>query len=137
MQLFGRLTRASLTMAAITAALCLGAVAPAQAAAPKRSAVTSEVQASINDFYRARGGAPLWFAPNSGLAARRLMDLLGTAQADNLNPNRYITKALNRAVHAASRGDRRAIARADLMLSQAFVVKARQANVCESSALTR
>ncbi len=124
MQAFGRLTGVHLAMALAAAAAGLGVATPAQAAQPSRSAVPTQAQASIDEFYRARGNAPLWFAPNSGLAARRLMDLLATAQADSLNPNRYLTRSLTRAVRAASRGDRRAVARADLMLSQAFVAYA-------------
>ena len=124
MQASGRMMSVRAAVALATAAFGLGVLTPATAAAAQRSAVPTQAQASINDFYRARGGAPLWFAPNSGLAVRRLMDLMGTAQADNLNPNRYLTRGLTRAVRAASRGDPRAVARAEQMLSQAFVAYA-------------
>ena len=93
-------------------------IAPAQAAA---SAEGAEVAA----FYRARGGASLWFSPTSGNAAQQLIQQLGTAQADNLNPRRYNARGLARAVQAASRGDPAAVRRADLMLSQALVTYAR------------
>jgi murein L,D-transpeptidase YcbB/YkuD len=47
--------------------------------------------------------------------------LLATAQADHLNPKRYNVKALSRALESARGGDRGAVQRAELMLSQAFV----------------
>ena len=43
----------------------------------------------IADFYRARGGAPLWFAPALAAPAPQLLQLLATAEADRLNPRRY------------------------------------------------
>lgn len=79
----------------------------------------------IADFYRARGGAPLWFAPRSGEAAVQLLQLLETAQADNLNPRRYNVRDLSRAVQAARTGDPAAIQRAEAMLSAAFVAYVR------------
>jgi murein L,D-transpeptidase YcbB/YkuD len=79
----------------------------------------------IGEFYRARGGAPVWLAPTAGSAASQLLQLLGTAHADNLNPRRYSVKNLARALAAASRRDPAAVQRAELMLSQAFVAYAR------------
>jgi len=75
--------------------------------------------------YPARGGAPLWFSPTSGNAARQLIMLLSTAQADHLNPKHYNVKALSRAVDAARGGDPSAVRRADAMLSDALVAYAR------------
>src|SRR5436190_8243375 len=80
---------------------------------------------AIADFYRARGGAPLWFAPKSGNAAQQLLMLLSTAQADHLNPNRYNVKGVARAIQAAQRSEPGATQRADIVLSQAFVAFAR------------
>src|SRR5205085_409812 len=77
---------------------------------------------AVADFYRARGGAPLWFSPRSGNAAQQLLMLLTTARADNLNPSRYNAKGVARAIEAARRGD---VQRAELVLSQAFVAFAR------------
>ena len=79
----------------------------------------------IADFYRARGGAPLWFAPRSGAAAQQLLQLLATAQADNLNSRRYNVQGLTRAVQDAQTGNPAAIQRAEAMLSAAFVAYAR------------
>src|SRR5947209_4600236 len=79
----------------------------------------------IAAFYRARGGAPLWFSPRSGAAAQQLVQLLATAQADNLNPRRYDARGVERAVQDAYRGAPGAMQRAEAMLSAAFVAYAR------------
>jgi murein L,D-transpeptidase YcbB/YkuD len=81
--------------------------------------------AGIASFYRARNGTPLWLSPRSGNAAQQLIQLLGSAGADNLNPRRYQVKSLARAVGAASGGNPAAVQQADAMLSQAFVTYVR------------
>jgi murein L,D-transpeptidase YcbB/YkuD len=120
----------SLRMVAGTAALALAAAtlsiansSPA-AARPSQSYAVPDT-GGVTEFYRARGGAPLWFAPRSGNAAQQLVQLLSTAWADNLNPNRYHARALAKAVQAASRGDPIVVQRAEAMLSQEFVAFAR------------
>jgi murein L,D-transpeptidase YcbB/YkuD len=104
--------------------LALGACAVALVAAPvttsARSAVASSQAADVNAFYRLRGGAPLWLAPRSGAAAQELVQLLATAQADNLNPRRYNVRALQKALDAARSGDPGAVQRAEMALSLAF-----------------
>jgi murein L,D-transpeptidase YcbB/YkuD len=80
---------------------------------------------AVADFYRARGGAPLWLSPSAGNASRDLLQLLATAQADNLNPNRYRVGNLSKALNAASSGNPAAVQRAEMMLSQAFVAYVR------------
>jgi L,D-transpeptidase YcbB len=79
----------------------------------------------IAQFYRARGGAPLWFARTSGTAADQLVQLLASAQADNLNPRRYDVRGLSRAAAEARSGDPAAVQRAEAMFSTAFVAYAR------------
>ncbi|HEX6660856.1 MAG TPA: L,D-transpeptidase family protein [Sphingomicrobium sp.] len=74
----------------------------------------------LGDFYSARKGQPLWFSANSGSGAQALLDLLRNANADGLAPDRYGVAALEQAVAEASSGKRKAIVRADPMLSQAF-----------------
>ena len=54
-----------------------------------------------------------------------MLQLLATAQADNLNPRRYNVRALTRAVQDARSGNPAAIQRAEAMLSEAFVAYAR------------
>ncbi|MFL6722452.1 MAG: L,D-transpeptidase family protein, partial [Sphingomonas sp.] len=104
-----------------------GALAAAATVAPiamPAQARTAAIPASgeIADFYRARGGAPLWLAPNSGPAAQQLVQLLATAQADHLNPRRYDVRGLTRALADARTGSPAAIERAEAMLSSAFVI---------------
>jgi murein L,D-transpeptidase YcbB/YkuD len=111
------LTGAALAAAPIAAVPLL--LAPSPALAARHSDNSS---AEVAAFYRARGGAPLWFSPKSGDAAQQLLMLLSTARADNLNPNRYNVKGVARAIDAARRGD---IQRSELVLSQAFVAFAR------------
>ena len=95
-----------------------GTSADAAVASPSS---TGEIAA----FYRARGGAPLWFSPRAGAAEQQLLSLLATAQADHLNPRRYNVKALTRAVADARSGSPGAVQRAEAMLSEAFVAYAR------------
>jgi murein L,D-transpeptidase YcbB/YkuD len=106
----------------------LAMVMPAMLAtspAGARTAAVAALDGEIADFYRARGGAPLWFAPNAGPAAQQLLQLLASSQADHLNPRRYNVGGLNRAIGAARTGDPAAIQRAEAMLSTAFVAYAR------------
>ncbi|MEP7131175.1 MAG: L,D-transpeptidase family protein [Sphingomicrobium sp.] len=100
----------------------IGIAAPAALSfAPAQASAQTEDGGQIAQFYRSRGGAPLWFSPRSGAAAQQLVQLLATARADNLNPRRYNVRALQRAVQDASRGDPAAIQRAEGLLSGAFV----------------
>ena len=107
-------------------ALCAALVAvtsgdPAQAKAP----AAVQFDGDISQFYRARGGAPLWFGRTSGLAVDQLIQLLASSQADHLNPRRYDIKGLARAAAEARNGDPGAVQRAEALLSSAFVAYAR------------
>ena len=93
-----------------------------QAQAAVRS---NSFNSDIASFYRARGGAALWFSPSAGNAAQQLLMMLTTARSDNLNPNRYNVKGVARAIQAAQRGEPAAIQRAEVVLSQALVAYAR------------
>src|SRR5438094_8591363 len=108
---------AAVTALAVAAPLALP-IAALHAATP------APFDGEIADFYRARGGAPLWFAPNARDAAPQLLQLLATAQADHLNPKRYNVRGLARAVADARTGNPAAIQRAEAMLSAAFVTYA-------------
>jgi L,D-transpeptidase YcbB len=128
----GKLSRGALPLSRIFAAG--GAVAALAIAAPlalgpapamAKAAAPTPFGGEIADFYRARGGAPLWFAPNAGAAAPQLIQLLASAQADQLNPRRYNVRALSRAVADARTGNPAAIQRAEAMLSGALVAYAR------------
>ena len=98
------------------------ALIPSVAAAQSASARTG---GSVEDFYRARGGSPLWFSPTSGNAAQQLLQLLATAKADKLNPKHYNTRAVERAMRDARRGNPAALRKADLLLSREFASYAR------------
>jgi murein L,D-transpeptidase YcbB/YkuD len=106
-------------------ALAAVAVAAPIAIHVQPAAAQGVSDAEIVDFYRARGGAPLWFSPSSAGAAQQLLQLLSTAQADNLNPRRYNVRGLSRAVQDAQSGNPLAVQRAEAMLSAAFVAYAR------------
>ena len=107
--------------AAIAVAVPLG-VHPAPAAA---AVAEPSFGGEISGFYRARGGAPLWFAPSAAGAPQQLLQLLATAQADNLNPKRYNVRGVSRAIADAMRGGPGAVQRAEAVLSAAFVAYAR------------
>src|SRR3982751_1147321 len=116
----GPMKKVSLGLAFAAVAVAVPMVAQVQPAAAQ-----SADDGGIAAFYRGRGGAPLWFAPRSGAAAQQLVQLLASAQADNLNPRRYNVRAISRAVQDAGRGNPGAIQRAEAMLSAAFVAYAR------------
>jgi murein L,D-transpeptidase YcbB/YkuD len=92
---------------------------------PAIAAAQTGLDGEIADFYRARGGAPLWFAPNADGAAPQLVQLLASAQADHLNPRRYNIRGLTRALDDARTGDPAAIQRGEALLSSAFVAYVR------------
>ena len=107
-------------------AVCLFATAaPLGAPAVARSSASVAFDREIADFYRARGGAPLWFGPNADGAADQLVQLLASAQADHLNPRRYDVRGVARAAADARSGNPAAVQRAEAMLSSAFVAYAR------------
>ncbi|GAA3892741.1 hypothetical protein GCM10022276_09920 [Sphingomonas limnosediminicola] len=110
----------SLGLAVAAAAICMPVASGVQPALAQ-TADGGDVAA----FYSARGGSPLWFAPRSGAAAQQLLQILSTAQADNLNPKHYNVRALSRAIQDAQSGNPMAVRRADAMLSAAFVAYAR------------
>src|SRR6185312_12908078 len=89
------------------------------------AAAAAQFDSQVADFYRARGGAPLWFSPTARNAAPQLVQLLETAQADRLNPKRYNVRGLARAVDDARSGNPAAVQRAEAMLSDAFVAYVR------------
>ncbi len=112
----------------VAAALVLAAAPLASLAAAPVAAQASSWNtngAAIADFYRARGGRPLWLAPQSGAAAYAMLGLLNGASVDGLNPNRYQAGKVAAAMRAARNGDARAVNRAETLLSQAFIAYAR------------
>jgi murein L,D-transpeptidase YcbB/YkuD len=98
--------------------------APVPTAETGRAAVSSPVAVGeeIGGFYRERGFRPIWIGGKRlRPEASRLLDILATADRQGLDPVAYATPELKSAVASASRGDAAALARADLLLSRAFV----------------
>ena len=101
------------------AALALATAVPIAPAAAQ-NAVPVAAAAGISDFYAARSNRPLWFS-QSGRQVDLFLQILGSAELDGLDPGRYRVDALERAVGAAQSGNRKAVRRADRMLSQALI----------------
>jgi murein L,D-transpeptidase YcbB/YkuD len=103
-------------------------VAPAARPIAAVSLPAVEVGAEIGAFYQARGFRPLWVR-RSGLtpAARQLIEMLADAEQDGLQPGRYDLPLLRTA--AAAAGDPAAVAKAELLLSNAFADYVRDLHV--------
>jgi murein L,D-transpeptidase YcbB/YkuD len=114
--------------ALIAGAAALLAPAPAAAAQPGVTAASSAALArpqngqSVEDFYKARKGAPLWLSPQGGDAAQQLIAHLSSASVDGLSPAKYNIAGLQEALaRAEAKHKRKDIQRADEALSEAFV----------------
>jgi murein L,D-transpeptidase YcbB/YkuD len=80
----------------------------------------------VGAFYASRQQRPLWLQGGQLTpAGHELLRLFNSASFDRLDPNRYMTAGLSKALGAAARGDARAAQRAEQLLSQAFVAYAR------------
>ena len=116
---YGRLKGVAAAVMLAAAPLSFVAATPAAAQAQPANGQ------SVADFYKARKNAPLWLSASSGDAAQQLVSLLGTASLDGLQPDKYRVAALQQALEAARRGNRKDIERADQQLSEAFVAYVR------------
>ncbi|TFI56411.1 L,D-transpeptidase, partial [Sphingomonas parva] len=97
----------------------LGTRVPAELAAAIAAAAKSD--RDVRAFYAARDWRPLWIrggriVPEAGA----LLDLAATADADGLKPGDYRPKTLANALDRARDGSPRALARAEVLLSQIF-----------------
>jgi murein L,D-transpeptidase YcbB/YkuD len=110
-----------LKAATIAAGALLAAAPLSFAHAAPAPAAQLRVGQSVDDFYRARNGAPLWLAPSAGDAAEQLVSLLAAASLDGLDPDKYHVASLQQALEAARRGQRKEVETADRALSEAFV----------------
>lgn len=63
---------------------------------------------------------PVWNAHADPRAALSLIELLETSKLDGLNPKKFKTKAIKRALNDAQGGDPRAMAQADALLNRAL-----------------
>ena len=99
---------------------------PQAAAAAVEPAQRSIPGETIDNFYAARNGQPLWFGRDTdGAAAQALFDLIRDARADGLDPESYAPQDLDRALRSAWSSNPETIARADRLLSELFVAFAR------------
>jgi murein L,D-transpeptidase YcbB/YkuD len=109
------------------AALLLAAAGSPALAAPGAAQGRPQVQGAtafsqtVDDFYRGRNNYPLWLSPSAGDAAEQLLKLLGSANLDGLEPQKYNVPALRQALDAARGGKRKRVEEADRLLSAAFV----------------
>lgn len=114
-------------MLAAAPLLLASAGVPAEAAGARIATTTAQPAAvkrlglTVADFYAYRRDYPLWLSPQSGSAAQDLIRLLESSRSDGLDPANYGLPAIRSALAKAAKGDRKAILRADRMLSQAFV----------------
>jgi murein L,D-transpeptidase YcbB/YkuD len=115
-----RLALASRLAAAALVAAAGAATLPVSAAHAQTSAVRGD---SVSSFYAARAGRPLWLGQAG--APEALIQVLNSAGVDGLNPRRYRTGVLQRAVRSARSGNPAAVRNAEFMLSQALVDYAR------------
>ncbi len=91
-----------------------------QIAAAETRAVASLQDQTIDSFYAARGGQPLWLA-NGSEAAQMMMELLAGAEADGLRRDDNRLRALDQALRRSSFKNFGETLHADRLLSQAFV----------------
>ena len=100
---FGKAARIAALLPLAAASLSITHSAPAAAQRNTAARDVPGIGNSIAEFYRSRGGAPLWFSPTAGPAPHQLLQLLNSSAADNLNPNRYRVRQLAKVVQAAAR----------------------------------
>ena len=113
-----------------TLSICAGALAFALGAAATTSPAIAAPNAAVpltiagakgvSEFYKSRDKRPLWLS-QQGRQAALLIDMLASAELDGLNPSNYRVDELRDAVSAARSVNAKAIRRADMMLSEAFV----------------
>ena len=112
----------SLVFGAVAAFAAAPLSFPAAAQAKSASAASGQ---GVEDFYDSQRGQALWLQHGRTAAADQLIRLLETAELDGLDPRKYRTAALAKALRRAADGDSGDIRRADEMLSKAFVDYAR------------
>lgn len=114
------------TLSIFAGALAAFALGSAGAASPAIAAPNADVPLSVagaksvSEFYKSREKRPLWLS-QEGRQAALLIEMLANAELDGLNPADYRPDELRDAISAARSGNSKAVRRADIMLSQAFV----------------
>ena len=118
------------------AALALTPLTLAQPAAAQVEAgqLAGRDNAAIDDFYRARGGRTLWFTSiGRGKPRRTAYRLDRSGRFGRTRSARLSIPIVDRATRAAWSGSPRAVAKADLLLSRAFVAYVRDLRSSGSS----
>ncbi|MCY7398389.1 MAG: L,D-transpeptidase family protein [Sphingomonas bacterium] len=109
--------------AAIATLMLVPVSAQAAQGSPAAVAATQGAAGAVENFYRARGNAPMWFAAGrESAAAVELVALLRGATLDGLASGPQLAGQIVQAIDAAHRGDARAVAEAERMMSSALVV---------------
>lgn len=86
----------------------------------------SDSESQLQDFYRQRAYRPLWIEERRlSPAVGAVLDVLGSADADGLDPAAYLRPALLDAVRLAAAGSPSDLARAELELSRSFAAYVR------------
>jgi len=108
-------------------AVAFSVAAPIFSPAPAKAATAAIPRGqSVDDFYKLRQDRPLWFqAGQPTAAAQTLVALLSTARADGLDPDRYEVDEIRELLARASKGNKRAIGKAEALLSEQFAAYAR------------
>jgi murein L,D-transpeptidase YcbB/YkuD len=121
------------TIVAVCAALSVagcGSAAPEPRPIEERgapgSAAPVQVGSDIADYYKTSGFRPLWVT-RSGVKpeGRQLVAMIQDAANDGLDPRRYSLVEVKAALQSAASGDAEARARAELLLSRAYLRYAR------------
>ncbi|WP_114229137.1 MULTISPECIES: L,D-transpeptidase family protein [Sphingomonas] len=110
----GRLARPARLFCALALPALLASAPAAAAIARPATVAPSATGQSVDDFYAARGGQPLWLAPGNEGAAEALLTLLRDARVDGLDPATYHVADIERSFW---KRDRRA---QEVLLSRAF-----------------
>jgi murein L,D-transpeptidase YcbB/YkuD len=110
------------TFSVVLGAAAMIAAAPIAVPAPAAAATLAVPQGqSVEDFYTVRQDKPLWFqAGQPTSAAQALLALLSTSAVDGIDPARFKTDDIRKAIRKASGGDSHAVKKADLLMSEAF-----------------
>jgi L,D-transpeptidase YcbB len=96
--------------------------APSKSPASLSELIRAESGGKYRDFYEGRAYKPLWLTGGRvGPVAGQLLTLLSNARTDGLDPDDYDIDDLRAVLAAAKTGEPRALARAEVELSRAFV----------------
>jgi murein L,D-transpeptidase YcbB/YkuD len=113
-----------------------GFALPSGAMSAPGAAVRTSIDPDIAEVYRARGGRPIWVA-GGGLRpeAEALLGALSFAGRNGFDLARYDPAAIRAAAEEGRRGDKAALARAELLLSQGYVRYVRDLRSAEGGML--